>query len=102
MSQSEAQLEESLVQRLTGLGYERVSISTSAELLANLKRQLEKHNDVKLSGAEFERVLNHLDKGNVFDRAKTLRDRMALKRDDDSTLWMQFLNMEEGAAPNIR
>lgn len=95
MSQSEAQLEESLVQRLTGLGYERVSIATSAQLIANLKTQLEKHNQVKLSNAEFERVLNHLDKGNVFDRAKTLRDRMALKRDDDSTVWLQFLNMEE-------
>ncbi|MEL1249094.1 type I restriction endonuclease subunit R [Aurantiacibacter gilvus] len=95
MTQSEAQLEESLVQRLTGLGYARVSISSSDELIANLKRQLEKHNQVKLSEAEFERVLNHLDKGNVFDRAKTLRDRFALKRDDDSTVWLQFLNMEE-------
>lgn len=95
MSQSEAQLEESLVQLLTGLGYTRVSISSSEELIGNLKRQLEKHNQVKLSDAEFERVLNHLDKGNVFDRAKTLRDRMALKRDDDSTLWLQFLNIEE-------
>lgn len=95
MSQSEAQLEESLVQHLTGLGYDRVKISNSEELIANLKRQLEKHNGVTLSDAEFERVLNHLDKGNVFDRAKTLRDRYALKRDDDSTVWLQFLNMDE-------
>jgi type I restriction enzyme R subunit len=95
MSQSEAQLEEALVTRLTGLGYERVAIRDSQELFANLRRQLEKHNQITLSDAEFERVINHLDKGNVFDRAKTLRDRMALKRDDDSTLWLQFLNMEE-------
>ncbi|WP_086608670.1 hypothetical protein [Erythrobacter donghaensis] len=49
MSQSEAQLEEGLVQRLTGLGYTRVSFSSSNELIANLKRQLEKHNQVMLS-----------------------------------------------------
>ena len=82
MTQSEAQLEEALVIRLTGLGYERVTIRDSAELLANLKVQLEKHNKVSLSDLEFEAVLNHLDKGNVFDRAKTLRDRFALPRDD--------------------
>ena len=33
----------------------------------------------RLSDAEFARVLNHLDKGNVFDKAKILRDRMALQ-----------------------
>lgn len=95
MTQTEAQLEEALVQRLGGLGYERVTIRGSDELLANLKRQLEKHNGLTLSEAEFERVLNHLDKGNVFDRAKTLRDRYALARDDGSRCWIEFLNTEE-------
>ena len=95
MTETEAQLEASLVQRLAGLGYERVTIRNSIELFANLKRQLEKHNAISLSDAEFERVLNHLDKGNVFDRAALLRDRMALPRDDDTTCWLQFLNTEE-------
>ena len=95
MSQTEAQLEQQLVQRLTGLGYERVSIATSEELLANLKRQLERHNACKLSAGEFEKILNHLDKGNVFDRAHTLRDRYALSRDDGSTSWIEFLNTQE-------
>lgn len=95
MTQTEAQLEESLVQRLTGLGYERAHIATSEDLLANLKRQLEKHNAITLSAAEFERVLNHLDKGNVFDRAHRLRDRYALARDDGTTSWIEFLNTQE-------
>jgi len=95
MTQSEAQLEEQLVQRLTGLGYERVRIATSEELLTNLKRQLEKHNAIALSAGEFEKILNHLDKGNVFDRAHTLRDRYALARDDGSTSWIEFLNTQE-------
>lgn len=95
MSQAEAELEKNLVERLTGLGYERVTIRDEAELLANLKRQLEKHNRIALSNPEFDKVLNHLDKGNVFDRAKTLRDRFQLTRDDGSSLYLQFLNVEE-------
>ncbi|MGI9360095.1 MAG: type I restriction endonuclease subunit R [Parasphingorhabdus sp.] len=95
MTQTEAQLEEKLVHRLTGLGYDRVTIRNSDDLFANLKQQLEKHNKITLSPAEFERVLNHLDKGNVFDRAHTLRDRYALARDDGTTSWIEFLNSEE-------
>jgi type I restriction enzyme R subunit len=95
MSQAEAELEKNLVTRLNGLGYEPVMIRDEAELLANLKRQLEKHNRVTLSYHEFDSVLNQLDKGNVFDRAKTLRDRFRLTRDDGSSLYLQFLNTEE-------
>ena len=94
-TQSEAQLEESLVTRLTGLGYERVAIRDADELLANLKRQLEKHNGVSLSAGEFDKVLNHLDKGNVFARAHALRDKFQLTRDDGTPLYLEFLNMDE-------
>lgn len=93
--QSEAQLESGLVKRLHSLGWEPVTITDGAGLRANLKAQLEAHNGVNLSDAEFTRVLNHLDKGNVFDKAKILRDRMALPRDDGTTAYIQFLNTEE-------
>ncbi|ABA88152.1 type I restriction-modification system, restriction subunit [Syntrophotalea carbinolica DSM 2380] len=97
--QSEAQLEENLIKRLQGLGWERVSINNADALRTNLKRQLEIHNEKELKGqtlseAEFTRVLSHLDKGNVFQRAKTLRDRFLLHRDDGSTCYLQFLNVE--------
>ncbi|WP_340676847.1 type I restriction endonuclease subunit R [Paraglaciecola sp.] len=91
-TQSEAQLEENLIQRLTGLGYVRITISNADELRGNLKRQLEVHNKVELSQGEFNKVLNHLDKGNVFQRAKTLRDRYQLTRDDGSSCYIQFIN----------
>lgn len=94
MYQSEAQLEQNLIHRLNGLGYESVTISNADDLRSNLKRQLEKHNEVTLTATEFARVLNHLDKGNVFERAKILRDRMQLTRDDGSSLYLQFLNTE--------
>jgi type I restriction enzyme, R subunit len=94
MTESEQQLERNLIQRLTGLGYEPIIISNAVEFTANLKAQLEKHNKIQLSDIEFKLVLNHLDKGNVFDRAKRLRDKMELSRDDGSTFYLEFLNTE--------
>ncbi|WP_257287711.1 HsdR family type I site-specific deoxyribonuclease [Endozoicomonas sp. SESOKO2] len=93
-TQSEAQLEENLIKRLTGLGYDRVAITSIDELKANLKTQLEKHNKVELTEGEFRKVVNHLDQGSVFERAKTLRDKMQLTRDDGSSLYLEFLNTE--------
>jgi type I restriction enzyme R subunit len=93
--QSEAQLENNLIHQLDTQGYERVSIETETELLANLKRQLEKHNKVTFSDNEFSKILNHLNKGNVFERAQTLRDKFNLKRDDDSTLYIEFIDQIE-------
>lgn len=94
MTQSEQELEQNLIQRLTGLGYEPVTIRNATEFTANLKVQLEKHNNIQLSSNEFKRVLNHLDKGNVFDRAKILRDKMELSRDDGTTKYIEFLNTD--------
>lgn len=90
--QSEAQLEAGLVKRLQGLGYAPVTIPDVASMRANLRAQLDKHNNVTLSDTEFQKVLNHLSKGNVFDKAMILRDRMQVTRDDGSSLYLQFLN----------
>ncbi|MEZ5451777.1 MAG: type I restriction endonuclease [Thiothrix sp.] len=84
--ESEQQLEDKLIQQLQTLGYEYVDLPDEAALLANLKTQLEVHNAVRLTDAEFKQVLNHLDKGSVFDRAHTLRDKMALRRDSVTEL----------------
>lgn len=94
MTQSEQILEDNLVKQLGTLGYEFVSIRNEADLLANLKGQLEKHNGVTLSKGEFDKVLNHLNKGNSFDRAKLLRDRFQLTRDNGENLYLEFLNLE--------
>ncbi|MDP1840862.1 MAG: type I restriction endonuclease subunit R [Reyranella sp.] len=94
-TQTEAQLEDGLIVRLTELGWDRVVIRGADELIKNLKVQLEAHNKVRLTDAEFGRVLNHLDKGNVFERAKTLRDRYDLTREDGSRLFIEFMNTRE-------
>jgi type I restriction enzyme, R subunit len=94
MTQTEAELEQKLIETLTRLGYEPVTLRNAEDFKANLKTQLEKHNGITLSDTEFKSILNHLDKGNVFDRAKRLRDKMELNRDDGSTFYLEFLNTE--------
>ncbi|WP_266203372.1 type I restriction endonuclease subunit R [Pontibacter kalidii] len=93
-TQPEQVLEDNLIKQLQGLGYSYVAIKDERDLLANLKTQLEKHNGVTLTEKEFERVLNHLNKGNVFDRAKILRDRMQLTKDDGTSAYLEFLQQE--------
>lgn len=94
-TESEYALEESLIAQLEGMEYSRVVIDNEAGMLANLKIQLEVHNKLTFTHNEFNRILNHLNTGGVFDRAKVLRDRFALKRDDDSVDWITFINMDD-------
>ena len=54
--QSEAALEESFIQKLVSQGYERLHINNEADLLANLRLQLETFNEVKLSDSEWQRL----------------------------------------------
>lgn len=95
-TQSEQTLENNLITQLQDLKYERVIINDETELIANLRTQIEKHNDIKLSDKEFEKVLNHLSKGSIFERANTLRDQFHLIRDDGKTsLFIKFFNKNE-------
>ena len=94
--QSEYALEAALIAQLVSMEYSKVVIDDEAAMLANLKRQLEIHNkDIKLTSTEFERVLIHLNTGSTFDRAKILRDRFALKRDNEETIYLTFLNSDD-------
>lgn len=93
-TQSEQTLENNLIKQLQDQEYDFVTISNESELLGNLKAQLEIHNGLKLSTKEFEKVLNHMNKGNVFERAKILRDKMQVTRDDGSVVYLEFINMD--------
>jgi len=93
--QSEQFLEEQLVIQLQKMGYKYVSITNEAALLTNLKIQLEKHNRIEFSDSEFEKVLNILNKGSVFEKAKTLREKKHhIIRDNGDNLYFEFLNVE--------
>jgi type I restriction enzyme R subunit len=92
--QSEQILEEQLVAQLQKLGYKYALINDEADLLVNLKAQLEKHNNITFSKTEFERVVNLLSKGSVFEKSKTLREKQHIVRDNGDNLYFEFLNTE--------
>jgi len=92
--QPEQILEEQLVEQLQKLGYSNVVIKDEKDLLSNLKKQLEKHNNITFSDKEFERVLNILSKGSVFEKAKTLREKQHILRDNGDNLYFEFIQSE--------
>ncbi|MFL0143074.1 type I restriction endonuclease subunit R [Tenacibaculum maritimum] len=93
-TQPEQVLENQLIEQLSNQGYTKVSIQDEATLLANLKTQLEKHNNITFTAKEFERVLNILSKGSVFEKAKTLREKQHIVRDNGDNLYFEFLDTE--------
>jgi type I restriction enzyme R subunit len=93
--QSELQLENKLLQQLAALGYESALIPDGEQLVANLKMQLEAFNKTVFTAKEFETILNHLAKGNVFEKAKTLRDRFHITRENGDSFYVRFFDKED-------
>ncbi|HPR74456.1 MAG TPA: type I restriction endonuclease, partial [Bacteroidales bacterium] len=93
--QPEQILEEQLIAKLQELGYALAHIQNETELITNLKKQLEKHNNIAFSDKEFEKVLNILSKGSVFEKAKTLREKQHIIRDNGDNLYFEFINTEQ-------
>ncbi len=90
--QPEQVLENQLIEQLQKLGYSLVQITDESMLMANLRQQLEKHNHTQFSNAEFEKVMNILTKGSVFEKAKILREKQHIVRDNGDDLYFEFLN----------
>lgn len=101
--QSEAALEQGLIQTLQNMSYEYVQIDEETNLRENFKRQLEKHNQKELSkfgrtgftDKEFEKILIYLEGGSRFDKAKKLRDLYPLDTQDGQRIWIEFLNKNQ-------
>ncbi len=92
--QSEAILESNLIKQLIGLGYDSVKIKDGDEFVSNLKTQLEKFNNTTFTAKEFDTIINHLAKGNVFEKAKILRDRFQLTKEDGESIYLRFFDNE--------
>ena len=97
-TQPEQILENNLVTQLQKLGYKSVVIKDEKDLLANLKTQLEVHNSkdltckVSLSDNDFKQILNYINKGNIFQRAKILRDRVPYTNDKGESKTVELIN----------
>ena len=88
--QSEAALEKALIQQLQLQAYDYLALTSEAELIANLRRQLEKLNKLTFSDAEWERFFTTsiagANDGILEKTARIQEDHIqALKRDDGST-----------------
>lgn len=99
--QSEAVLENSMVQTLLDLGYEKISIPDEDALLANFKNQISLHNlhkhlnNTPLTDSEFERLMISLGGKGVFNSAYNLRQLQPLTRDDGSSTYIELINQSE-------
>ncbi|NOI25947.1 type I restriction endonuclease subunit R [Vibrio mediterranei] len=89
--QSEQQLEDNLIAQLGTQGFEVVTLKDNAALEVNLKTQLEKVNQCTLSDTEFRQVLGKLEKGNIFTKAKTLRDQLDVTLDNGDSRHLTLL-----------
>ena len=94
--QSEAELENLLIEQLANQGYSPVTIESYEELEENFKKQFVLFNASKiekpLTPKEWERVFNHLLGKSVFQSAKILRDKFILERDDGQKIYLSLLD----------
>ncbi|KGN72484.1 restriction endonuclease subunit R [Porphyromonas macacae] len=93
--QSESTLERGLMETLEQMNYQRVVISDLQALETNFRQQLAKHNNTEFTEAEFKRILIHLEGGSTFEKAKKLRDRYELLREDGTIKYIEFLNKKD-------
>jgi len=98
--QSEAELEKLLVQQLTHIGYEAVTIPDYNALLHNFKQQLNrfnahKLNDQPLTDIECNRILTIIEDRSIFDSAKILRDKLLIEREDGTSFYVELFNTKE-------
>ena len=96
--QSEAELEEHLIQKLISKGYERVILPDYDSMLKNFRTELYNFNrdtlDQPLSDAEFVRVLNIVDSKTVYTSAKQLRDHFTLELDDGREIYLKLFSSD--------
>ena len=92
----ERDLEESLVTKLRDLKYEyRPAIRDRATLEANFREKFEALNRVTLTDGEFQRLLDEIVTPDVYEAARSLRNREAFIRDDGTPLNYTLVNIKD-------
>lgn len=97
--QSEQELEDNLVAQLAKKvdgkqQFEKANITDIESLRVNLKKQLSKLTGFEISDNELKQIRNALGKGNVFDKAKILRDRLQINKDDGTAGYIRFIDSD--------
>lgn len=95
-SVKEEQIEYGFIGKLQGLKYEyRPEIRDRATLERNFREKFEALNRVKLTNAEFERLLEEITTPDVFTAAQTLRTRNSFIREDGTPLNYTLVNIDD-------
>lgn len=91
--QSEAEMERDFIVQLEKQGYEYLPIKTEAELIDNLRRQLERLNDYKFSDKEWESFFA----GKIANRNYGIAEKTSIVQED----YIQLLARDNGVDKNI-
>ena len=92
----ESQIEERFIGKLTELKYEyRPDITDRAGLEKNFREKFEALNRVRLTDAEFARLLDGIVTADVFTASKTLRNINSFTRDDGTPLNFTLVNIRD-------
>ena len=91
--QSEAELEHALISQLQRQGYEYLPIHNEKELIANLRRQIERLNDITFTDGEWQRFF----KAEIANESKGIREKaFTIQRD-----YKKSFTREDGTQVNI-
>ena len=98
--ESEAKLEEKLIDQLVKQGYKKVQIDTVEDLERNFREQINEHNKFRLeekplSDKEFERLMIKISGKGIFQSAKELRQLQDIQRDDGTIAYIELFNTRE-------
>ena len=88
--QSEAEMEDDFIRQLQRQAYERVNITSEADLKANLRRQIERLNNIQFTDKEWQSFFSeHLGNPNhgIVEKTRTIQEdnRKTIVREDGST-----------------
>ncbi len=92
--QSEAALEKEFIRLLCELGYERLTIHKEADLIANLRTQLEKLNNYRFTDGEWKRFWNEV----LANTNSGILEKTRLIQED----YVQVLRRDNGESKNIQ
>lgn len=98
--ESEAKLENRMIEQLRKQGYSYIEINDVKELEENFRSQVNLHNKVELNGRdlsdkEFEKLMIKISGKGIFQSAKELRQKHDIIRDDGTVAYIELFNTKE-------
>lgn len=98
--ESEARLEDRMIDQLVKQGYEKVQINDVKDLENNFREQVNKHNKTELknkplSDKEFEKLMVKISGKGVYQSANELRQKQFIERDDGSKVYIELFNKND-------